>query len=443
MTKLLFRTNRAIAIQVLSRYKSNAAPLTLTTVRIRDKDHITDEYTNVTPKILSYLGRNLHLQKGNPLSIVRQRIVEYFYRRFTHRGKPTFSVYDNLLPVVSTKQNFDDLLIPNDHPSRLKSDCYYINRDTLLRAHMTAHQTELLRSGLDNFLMIGDVYRRDEIDSTHFPIFHQVDAVRSQRKEELFCDKPDLEIFEPEFDSSNPNALKNSIMDPMKQSCHTLEATKLMESQLKNHLIGLCKALFGENIKHRWVEAYFPFTHPSWELEIYYENKWLEVLGCGIVRNEILANIGPNNSIAYAFGLGLERLAMAMYKIPDIRLMWSTDSGFLNQFQIENINANITYKPVSVYPQCTNDISFWLPETLTVDTFTNNDFYDLVRDVGGDIIEQVKLKDKFIHPKTKKHSLCYSIVYRHLERTLTQAEVNKIHKQIENAVVKNYNVVIR
>lgn len=177
----------------------------------------------------------------------------------------------------------------------------------------------------------------------------------------------------------------------MKQSCHTLEATKLMETQLKNHLIGLVQTLFGDNIQHRWVREYFPFTHPSWELEIFYENHWMEVLGCGIVRNEILANAGPNNSIAYAFGLGLERLAMALYKIPDIRLMWSTDSGFLTQFQNKTINDTITYKPVSLYPQCTNDISFWLPQNVTIDSFVSNDFYDLVRDIGGDIIEQVSI----------------------------------------------------
>ncbi|KAM3961413.1 phenylalanyl-tRNA synthetase, mitochondrial [Aphomia sociella] len=441
MTKL-FKSNRIISA-VLHKYKYSTATKSLATVKINDKDFISDNYTNVTPKMISYLGRNLHLQKDHPLSMVRQRIVDYFYKSFTHRGNPIFSVYDNLSPIVSTKQNFDDLLIPADHPSRAKSDCYYINKDTLLRAHMTAHQSELLRAGLNNFLMIGDVYRRDEIDSTHFPVFHQVDAVRSQRKEELFADHPDLDIFEPTFDKQKPFTFANTITDPAKQSCHTLEATKLMETQLKNHLIGLVHSLFGKDIKHRWVDAYFPFTHPSWELEIFYENNWLEVLGCGIVRNEILLNAGPNNTIAYAFGLGLERLAMALYKIPDIRLMWSTDSGFLSQFQNKDLNAKITYKPVSVYPQCANDISFWLPDKLTIDTFMSNNFYDLVRDIGGDVIEQVKLKDKFVHPKTKKHSLCFSIVYRHLERTLTQDEVNKIHREIETAAVSAFNVVIR
>lgn len=442
MTKLFLKANR-ILTAAISKYKYSTATKSVATVQIRGKEFVSDDYTNVTPKIISYLGRNLHLQRNNPLSIVRKRIVNYFYSSFTHRGNPIFSVYDNLPAVVTTKQNFDDLLIPMNHPSRVKSDCYYINRETLLRGHMTAHQSELLRSGLDNFLMIGDVYRRDEIDATHFPVFHQVDGVRIQRKQQIFADKLDLEIFEPTFDSSRPHDFTISIEDPMKQSCHTLEATKVMETQLKNHLIGLVKFLFSEDIEYRWVEAYFPFTHPSWELEIYYENNWLEVLGCGIIRNEILAAAGPNNSIAYAFGLGLERLAMAMYKIPDIRLMWSTDSGFLRQFEDVDLNSKIVYQPVSSYPQCTNDMSFWLPSNLTLETFTNNDFYDLVRDIGGDIIEQVKLKDKFTHPKSKKHSLCYSIVYRHLERTLTQAEVNKVHKEIEKAVVDNFNVVIR
>lgn len=222
-----------------------------------------------------------------------------------------------------------------------------------------------------------------------------MDAVRSQRRDQLFPNNEDLELFEPTFDPTKPHTFTNSISNPTKQSCHTLEATKLIEHQLKDHLLGLIKVLFGD-IKYRWVDAYFPFTHPSWELEIYYNNNWLEVLGCGVVRNEILASAGPNNTIAYAFGLGLERLAMALYKIPDIRLMWSTDSGFLSQFQNKDLNAKITYKPVSVYPQCTNDISFWLPGHLSIDTFMSNDFYDLVRDVGGDIVEQVKICLNFV-----------------------------------------------
>lgn len=144
-------------------------------IELNNNKYESDDYTNLTPKILSYLGKNIHLQKDHPLSMVRQRITNFFYKEYTNpKGTPLFSVYDRLNPIVSVKQNFDSLLIPENHPSRVKSDCYYVNREYLLRAHCTAHQSDLLASGLDNFLVVGDVYRRDEIDSTHFPVFHQV-----------------------------------------------------------------------------------------------------------------------------------------------------------------------------------------------------------------------------------------------------------------------------
>lgn len=162
-----------------------------------NKSYLKDEYSNVTQKVSGFLGRNIFLQPSHPLSLVRQRIVNHFYKSFvTRRGNPVFSVHDNLQPIVNTTQNFDSLLIPENHPSRSKSDCYYINKNYLLRAHMTAHQSELIQSGLNNFLIIGDVYRRDEIDRTHYPVFHQVDAVRLLSREQLFSKDDNLNIFE-------------------------------------------------------------------------------------------------------------------------------------------------------------------------------------------------------------------------------------------------------
>ncbi len=145
------------------------------TIELNNNKYESDDFYNLTPKILSYLGRNLHVQKDHPLAIINKRIANFFYKEYTNpKGTPIFSVYDRLDPIVTVKSNFESLLIPEDHPSRKKSECYYVNRDYMLRAHCTAHQVELLRSGLDNFLIVGDVYRRDEIDSTHFPVFHQV-----------------------------------------------------------------------------------------------------------------------------------------------------------------------------------------------------------------------------------------------------------------------------
>lgn len=416
------------------RHFSEAYQTIQPSITLQNQNYARDDYTNVTDKISSHLGRNLHLQKGHPLNMVSQRVIDYFYNSFRNtRGNPQFSVWNNLSPVVSIEQNFDSLLIPPDHVSRSKSDCYYLNQQYLLRAHMTAHQSELMKSGLDNFLMLGDVYRRDEIDSTHYPVFHQVDGVRLRSRTELFPNDDSLEIFELGDYTEN-------IGSQEKQTCHTLEAVKLLEFELKTVLVDLAKSLFGENFKHRWVDTYFPFTQPSWELEVYHEGKWMEVLGCGIMRQPILTNAGINNKVGWAFGLGLERIAMCLYKIPDIRLFWSTDSGFLSQFKTTDINAKITYKQVSQYPQCSNDISFWLPQDKQ---YTENDFYDLVRTVGGDIVEQVVLKDDFTHPKNGKRSHCYRIVYRHMERTLNQEEVNVIHKKIEEEASTHLFVTIR
>ena len=162
----------------------------------------------------------------------------------------------------------------------------------------------------------------------------------------------------------------------------------------------------------------------------------MEVLGCGIVEQEILFNAGAQDKLGFAFGLGLERLAMILYEIPDIRLFWSKDSGLLSQFVTNDPKKKIIYRPISKYPQCSNDISFWLPESKQSDVYSRNDFYDLVRSIGGDIIEQVELIDEFYHPKKKRNSHCYRITYRHMEKSLTQEEVNIIHSQIVNIFPK-------
>eukprot|EP00063_Salmo_salar_P038229 XP_014013064.1 PREDICTED: phenylalanine--tRNA ligase, mitochondrial-like [Salmo salar] len=177
---------------------------------------------------------------------------------------------------------------------------------------------------------------------------------------------------------------------------------------------------------------------------------------------------GASNKIGWAFGLGLERLAMVLYGIPDIRLFWSQDDRFLKQFCLPSINDPVTFQPLSKYPPLINDISFWLP----AEGYTENDFYDLVRSIGGDLVEKVTLVDQFTHPKcrclirrglqgtdkinadpvamkerlarrksrTQKHSHCYRITYRHMERTLTQEEVRVLHASIEHTAEQELGV---
>jgi len=148
------------------------------TISLLDRTYDVDSSTNITPRVASKIGRCLHRRSGHPISHVRHRIENYFSSAFVTRvGHPRFVVFDNLNPVVTPHQNFDSLRVPADHPSRMSTDTYYVNSEHLLRSHMTAHDEELIQSGFDAFLLVGDVYRRDEVDASHYPVFHQVDGV--------------------------------------------------------------------------------------------------------------------------------------------------------------------------------------------------------------------------------------------------------------------------
>jgi phenylalanyl-tRNA synthetase alpha chain len=135
--------------------------------------------------------------------------------------------------------------------SRSKNDCFYVNRNYLLRAHTTCHDNELIRSGLNAFLTFGDVYRRDEIDAKHYPVFHQCDGVRLFNRHDLVqlttksatSAKNDtgMDIFERKESSSSSSSGRSA----EKQAVYTMDASKLVEFDLKNCLTGLAEFVFG------------------------------------------------------------------------------------------------------------------------------------------------------------------------------------------------------
>lgn len=334
------------------------------------------KWKNITPQILEKVGRNLHLDRSSPLCIIKQRIESYFADNYKDKyNNPLFSNFDQIEPVVSTRACFDELLIPKDHPGRALTDTFYFDKDTVLRTHTSAHQTELIRAGNFNFLATGDCYRRDEIDNQHYPIFHQTEGVRIWQKDEVT----------PEF----------------------------VLSDLKSALEGMVKDIFG-NVKIRWNDDYFPFTEPSLEMEVFFGNEWMEILGCGIIHPKVLHNSKLNNHHGWAFGLGLERLAMILFGVPDIRLFWSSDDRFTSQFISGEIKR---FMPFSKYPPVYKDISFWHDSS-----FHENDFSEIIRDNAGDIVENVDVIDQFTHPKTQRKSSCYRITYRSLERVCIEKE---------------------
>uniref|UniRef100_A0A5S6R5B5 Sulfhydryl oxidase n=1 Tax=Trichuris muris TaxID=70415 RepID=A0A5S6R5B5_TRIMR len=402
-------------------------------------DHLLEKSKSKTSSdwsIFNLFGRGLLQSSGSPLRLIKLRIIDYFNEQFKNSsGNPLFPLFDFFDPVVSIRENFDSLLVPSGHVCRSPSDTYYVNKDYVLRTHTSAHQSELINSGLNSFIVAGDVYRRDEIDRNHYPCFHQMEGVH------LFTD---YSLFGNEKFSGEgpfPQLFHNGNRSPLKQNSHTPACAEAVEQHLKSTLEGLMRHLFAdEGLQLRWTTSYFPFTHPSWELEIFHDQKWVEMLGCGVVEQKILENAGAGDRVGWAFGLGLERLAMRLFKIPDIRLFWTKDTGFTSQFEVENHKTPITYKAISRYPQCVNDISFWLPEKKP---FARTDFYDLVRTVGGDMVEQVNLLDEYVHPTTGRRSNCFRIVYRHMERTLTQNEANRVHKIIEDTVRDQFGVDIR
>ena len=369
-------------------------------------------FSNISPQMWRRVGTDLHLQQDHPLGIIKRRIERFCRDWAEQRQQPRFEVFDRLDPVVSTKACFDDLLVPAAHPSRSRSDTYYVDEQRVLRTHTSAHQTALIGSGLRAFLCSGDVYRRDEIDATHFPVFHQMEGVRV--------------YGEGDFAAGTSVA----------------EAKRRVEQDLKELLTGLAKNLFGD-VECRWREDFFPFTEPSFELEVRFGADWLEVLGCGVIHDQVLRNASQTNNeglrVGWAFGLGLERLAMILFDIPDIRLFWSTDERFLSQFR--GCGDEIRrFVPYSKYPLCYKDVSFWLPDP--AEGFHRNNVFEVIRSVAGDLVERVQLFDEFTN-KQGRVSQAYRIDYRHFDRSLTNEEVDLVQSKVRAALVETLGVQLR
>ncbi|OMJ19871.1 Phenylalanine-tRNA ligase, mitochondrial [Smittium culicis] len=342
----------------------------------------------------------------------------------------------------------------------------------------------------NRFLISADVYRRDEIDSSHYPIFHQMEGVTLFSKknfmDEITESKKKREEFRKESNSlleSDPKSNKARLVvetvddtivtesNPF-QSVHNPKEIALLIEDMKETMNDMISHVLSQatnssssvtnsssesnKLKIRWIEAYFPFTSPSWECEVWWNNEWLEICGCGIMRDELLTHSGAEDKLGWAFGFGLDRLAMILFGIPDIRLFWSTDSRFLNQFTPGIISQ---FKPFSKYSSCFKDVSFWTdPTSETVETnskldedsgknigtvFFENDLMDIVREVAGDLVDNVTLVDKFVNPKTNRTSLCYRINYCAMDRNLTNEEINELQESVRNELSKRLKIELR
>jgi phenylalanyl-tRNA synthetase alpha chain len=325
-------------------------------------------------------------------------------------SQPDFKDFDTVKSpeIVPVDVTFDLYNFAPDHPARSHSDTYFIDDKNMLRPHTTVMwyyylsqpevKEKMLRGEAVGFFSFGKVYRKDEIDRNHMNVFHQIDG---------------------------------GFLIPKSKKTIGIE-------DLQNVLADIAKAVFGPDIKYRFNKDTFPYTDPSLEMEVEIAGRWIEVLGCGIMTDTIIKNLGldPDKWSNWAFGFGLERLAIISMDLPDIRLLWSTDERVTKQLKLGN-----KFTEVSKYPPIVRDISFIVPNT-----FVPNDYFDLVRENAPGLVEEVKLLDKYENAKkfgADKISYAFRIVYRSLDRTLTSSEIDELHKKIEETTKETFSAQIR
>ena len=240
----------------------------------------------------------LKLGSRHPTSIIRDKIIDIFYKiGFNISEGPEMEDYWH---------NFTALNLPEHHPAREMQDTFFINKnpDLLLRTHTSSVQIRHMENNKPPIRTIspGRVYRNEDISARSHCFFHQIEV--------LYIDK------------------------------------NVSFSDLKTTLLFFTKELFGKS-KIRLRPSYFPFTEPSAEVDIYWGlnseidykitkgTGWLEIMGCGMVDPNVLENckINPNEYSGFAFGMGIERIAMLLYQIEDIRILYENDVRFLNQFK--------------------------------------------------------------------------------------------------------------
>lgn len=338
--------------------------------------------------------------EGSPLAELIDRIIQI--KRFVS--------FDQIkIPeIVRADISFDLFNFPPDHPARSKSDTYFIDDENILRTHTTVmwHYylnepaiKDKIKKGMSmGAICHGKVYRKDEIDRHHMNVFHQVDGW-------YLCPKSEKII--------------------------TLD-------DLKEVLVEIAQAIFGKNIEYRFNVDTFPYTDPSCEMEVKVGDKWIEVLGSGVARGSVLEKLGVDPEVynGWAFGFGLERLAIISMELPDIRLLWSEDERVKKQLKLGN-----KFKEVSKFPPITRDISFVVDKI-----FMPNNYFDLIRDLGGDLVEQVELLDKYENEKKfgkDKVSYTYRVVYRSNERTLTIEEIDPIQAKIYQETARQFGAELR
>lgn len=257
-----------------SRIESTKERLQLAQIRAQ----LEAETLDVTmPGVMRPLGR------VHPLNGIIDRVTEIFMGLgYTVAEGPE---------IESDYYNFEALNTPPDHPARDMQDTFYLPGERLLRTHTSSVQIRYMENHEPPIRIIapGRVYRRDTVDATHSAVFHQVELLAIEKG--------------------------------------------LTFTDLKGTLKEFLQQMFGSDLGVRFRASYFPFTEPSAEVDVQWKGKWLEVMGCGMVDPNVLKAVGydPDEYTGFAAGFGVERFAMVLHQIDDIRRLYNSDLRFLQQ----------------------------------------------------------------------------------------------------------------
>ncbi|ORM40875.1 putative phenylalanine-tRNA ligase [Babesia sp. Xinjiang] len=482
-------------------------------------------YTGIPTHVKSKLGRRLDIDPANPVGQTAEIIKDFFknnYNEHLNTGPP-FSYISFDSQPVTIRDNFDELQVPLNHVSREPCDNFYVSdeyvgnfarqkadlhpkiiadvkegrytngvinrmanelghsKHRVLPTHSTSHLPEILRNGLRRAIYSGQVFRRDAIDSEHYPVFHQMDGI-------MLFTRGELEEFGETYSdlSGNPTD-EDLIIHHLKVTLEKLLAhlfSRVVDTDGDSHISvattndSSSKAKSGsannsskassdykELVKQplkEWLQwdsdTSFPFTDPSFEINVKLNGEWVEILGCGKLKDVIIDNIirssgsmesssGEDTDIVggWAFGIGLERLAMVLCRITDIRQFWEEDERFLRQYRWSIGSGKLpVFKPYSRNPPISRDISFYIDgSAMDKRKFDESEFRYIFDELSRDYVEDVAEISQYIHPETGRKSVCYRITYRAMGENLTNAFVNKIHQLALDRIVNTFNIELR
>lgn len=280
------------------------------TLLIQKTTYKTDDWTNINRRFEPFVGANLYQKPNHPLRLTQEEVVKFFKKWFSENinCNTELPVYKNLDPIEPNTLLEE---VPN---------AFYVNKDLMLRTHAINREIKYLQSGVDNFMMIVDLYRRCEMDNQHFPAFHRINIIRTMDCEKL---------------------LRRSERKEVQQA----KTAQRLRDEQQAAMIEMAKYLLGTEVKYRWSDTNLASTEePSWMFEIWHAENWHRISAGGLIKNDIFERSQRIHTAGWEISIGLDRLAMALYNIFDMRLLWNSDPKFLNKFKPQILSEKLQAK---------------------------------------------------------------------------------------------------